>query len=122
MFTTLMRLAYQRKIIEINDWVDQVAGIGRERQKQLLDYALRLLRENFLLHMDQDKLNFMTSREAEFSSRFSSFIHQGNIHELVAEFNKAGNHIEANGNARIVLMDLSIKVIRLLMQKAPQAD
>jgi DNA polymerase-3 subunit delta' len=34
LFTGLMRLCYSRKIIEINDWVEQVAGLGRERQKQ----------------------------------------------------------------------------------------
>lgn len=117
-FTRLMRLAYARNIIEINDWVEAVAGTGRERQKQLLDYSLRLLRENFMLHMKQAALNFMSSKEAAFSVKFSPFIHEGNIHELVASFSLAANHIEANGNARIIFMDLSIKVIRLLMQKA----
>ena len=120
-FTGLMRLCYSRKIIEINDWVDSVAGLGRERQKQLLDYSLRLLRENFMLHMEHDQLSYMSAREAEFSGRFSPFIHEGNIHGLVASFNEAGNHIEANGNPRIVFMDLSVRVIRLLMQKAPPA-
>ena len=121
LFTTLMRLAYSRSIIEINDWVDKVAGLGRERQKQLLDYSLRLLRENFMLHMEEEALNYMSVKEAGFSERFSPFIHEGNIHMLVESFSEAGNHIEANGNPRIILMDLSIKVIRLLMQKAPQA-
>ena len=117
-FTRLMRLAYGRNIIEINDWVEGVAGTGRERQKQLLDYSLRLLRENFMLHMEQPALNFMSRKEAEFSGKFNPFIHQGNIHDLVESFSLAGNHIEANGNARIIFMDLSIRVIRLLMVKA----
>lgn len=117
-FTQLMRLAYGRNIIEINDWVERVAGSGRERQKQLLDYSLRLLRENFMLHMKQPRLNFMSRKEADFSGRFSPFIHEANIHELVEEFSLASNHIEANGSARIIFMDLSIKVIRLLMKKA----
>ena len=121
LFTGMMRLCYSRKIIEINDWVEGVAGLGRERQKQLLDYSLRLLRENFMLHMEQGDLSYMSAREAEFSSRFSPFIHHGNIHALVESFSEAGNHIEANGNPRIVFMDLSIRVIRLLMQKATQA-
>jgi DNA polymerase-3 subunit delta' len=120
LFTGIMRLCYSRKIIEINDWVEEVAGMGRERQKQLLDYSLRLLRENFILHMAQADLNYMSEREAGFSEKFNPFIHEGNIHALVETFTEAGNHIEANGNPRIVLMDLSIKVIRLLMQKAGQ--
>ncbi len=117
-FTRMMRLAYSRNIIEINDWVEGVAGMGRERQKQLLDYALRLLRENFMLHMKQPALNFMSSKESEFSMKFSPFIHEGNIHDLAESFSLAANHIEANGNARIIFMDLSIRVIRLLMQKS----
>lgn len=117
-FTTLMRLAYSRSIIEINTWVEQIAGTGRERQKQLLDYALRLLRENFMLHMEHAELNFMSRKETEFSEKFSRFIHSGNIQGLADSFSLAGNHIEANGNPRIVFMDLSIKVIMLIKQKA----
>jgi DNA polymerase-3 subunit delta' len=121
LFTGMMRLCYSRKIIEINDWVEGVAGLGRERQKQLLDYSLRLLRENFMLHMEHGDLSYMSAKETEFSTRFSPYIHHGNIHDLVESFSEAGNHIEANGNPRIVFMDLSIRVIRLLMQKATTA-
>ena len=120
LFTGLMRLCYSRNIIEINDWVEQVAGLGRERQKLLLDYSLKLLRENFMIHMDSSDLNYMSRKENEFSEKFNPFIHEGNIHALVESFNTAGNHIEANGNPRIILMDLSIRIIKLLMQKAPQ--
>ncbi len=121
LFSSLMRLCYSRSIIEINDWVDKVAPLGRERQKQLLDYSLKLLRENFMLSLGQKDLNFMSRKEEEFSRKFSPFIHEGIIHSMVETFNLAGNHIESNGNPRIILMDLSIKVIRLLMQKAPVA-
>jgi DNA polymerase-3 subunit delta' len=117
MFTDLMRLCYSKKIIEINNWVEGVAGLGRERQKQLLDYSLRMMRENFMLHISQRGLRSMSAREAEFSGNFHPFIHEGNIHSLVEAFTLAGNHIEANGNPKIIFMDLSINVIRLLMVK-----
>ncbi len=120
-FTELMRLSYARDIIQINGWVERVAGMGRERQKQLIDYSLRLLRENFMLHLEHETLIFMSAKESDFSRRFSPFIHDGNVYALAEAFTLAGNHIEANGNPRIILMDLSIGVIRLLMQKAPAA-
>ena len=119
LFTEIMRLCYARDIIKINDWVERVAGMGRERQKQLIDYSLRLLRENFILHLEHDTLNYMSARETEFSKKFSPFIHEGNVHALAEGFTLAGNHIEANGNPRIILMDLSIGVVKHLMQKAP---
>jgi len=121
LFTEVMRLCYSRDIIQINGWVERVAGIGRERQKQLIDYSLRLLRENFILHMEHENLNYMSAKELDFSRKFSPFIHEGNVHALADAFTLAGNHIEANGNPRIILMDLSIGVIKLLMQKAPVA-
>ena len=122
LFTELMRLGYARNIIEINGWVERVAGAGRERQKQMIDYSLRLLRENFILHLDNESLNYMSAKELAFSTRFSPYIHAGNVHALAEAFTLAGNHIEANGNPRIVLMDLSIGIIKLLMQKAPSAN
>ena len=118
LFTSLMRLCYARDIIAINQWVESVSGLGRERQKQLIDYSLRLLRENFMLHLENTQLNYMSRKEAEFSSKFNPFIHEGNIHALAEGFTQAGNHIEANGNPRIIMMDMAIGIIKLLMQKA----
>jgi DNA polymerase-3 subunit delta' len=121
LFTELMRLCYSRDIIKVNDWVERVAVMGRERQKQLADYSLRMLRESFILGLDQEGLNYLSAKESEFSEKFSPFIHEGNVYALVEAFTEAGNHIEANGNPRIILMDLSIRVIRLLMLKAQAA-
>ncbi len=121
LFTEIMRLCYSRDIIRVNDWVERVSLMGRERQKQLMDYSLRMLRENFILGLEQNGLAYMSTKEAEFSEKFSPFIHEGNVYALAENFTEAGNHIEANGNPRIILMDLSIRVIRLLMQKAQAA-
>jgi len=118
LFTELMRLCYSRDIIRVNDWVERVAVMGRERQKQLADYSLRMLRENFILGFKQEGLTYMSAKESEFSEKFSPFIHEGNVYTLADAFTEAGNHIEANGNPRIILMDLSIRIIRLLMLKA----
>ncbi|PID93364.1 MAG: DNA polymerase III subunit delta [Bacteroidetes bacterium] len=114
-FTSLMRLCYSRAIIDIDNWVNDVANLGRVKQKQLLDYSLRLLRENFMMHMDEPALNYLSSMEADFSKKFSPFIHERNVFILAEEFQEAANHIEANGYSRVVFMDLAIKVIRALI-------
>ena len=49
LFQALMRLAYQRKIKELKQWSEQLASMGRERQKRFLTYFLRLIRENCIL-------------------------------------------------------------------------
>ena len=46
LFTGLMRLAYSRKIIEINDWVDAVAIMGRDPHPRMQVESLVLRSED----------------------------------------------------------------------------
>ena len=116
-FVFLMRRCYMREIIEIQQWTERIAGWGRERLKMFLTYGLRLIRENFMLNLQQEEITFMSRKESEFSGKFSAFIHQGNVYGMAREFERAIDHIEANGQAKIVLLDLAIKNILLLKQK-----
>ncbi len=115
-FTYFMRKCYKREIIDINTWVERMAGLGRERLKLFFSYCLRMIRENFVLNLKQNDISFLSKKEDEFSQKFSAFIHSGNVYDLTSEFEKASQHIEANGYARLVLMDLAIKTILLLKQ------
>ena len=49
---------------------------------------------------------------------FAPFIGASNISEIYKEIELANYHIERNGNAKIVLTDLSIKLTRLLHLKS----
>lgn len=121
LFTTFMRHCFQRKIIEISDLVDQFAALGRERQKQFISYSLRLVRENFMLNLEKEELSYMSRKEEEFSKKFSSFIHAANVFDIVEELTMAHNHIEANGNPRIIFMDLAVQIIILLKMEPDMA-
>lgn len=113
-FVSLMRLSFKKDIISLIAWVDEISGIGREKQKMFLSYCLRMVRENFMLNTGNKKVTHMAGYEDEFSVKFSAFIHPDNVASLYEEFNKAYNHISANGYARIVFLDLSLKILRLL--------
>lgn len=113
-FTSLMRLAYQRKIIDIIDWVDQVARIGREKQKGFLAYSLRLLRENFMLNIQRNEIVYLTQKELNFSKKFSEFIHHDNVGNLYEVFNRAHADIEMNAYNKIVFLDAALKIVKLI--------
>jgi DNA polymerase-3 subunit delta' len=115
-FKNLMRFAWKRDIISIVNWSEEAAAIGREPQKYFLVFSLHLIRENLMLTLDQmkNRLVFMTGEEAEFSSKFHPFINQENISSFADELNLAHAHIEANGNAKIVFLDLALKLTRLI--------
>ena len=46
--------------------------------------------------------------------KFAPFVSGNNIHEIFKELSDAAYHIERNGNAKIILTDLSIKLTRLI--------
>lgn len=118
-FVYLMRKCYGREIIDIQKWTDKMAGWGRERLKQFLTYSLRMIRENFILNLKQEKISYLTKREADFSTKFSPFIHTGNVFKMAKEFELAIEHIESNGYAKLILLDLAIKNILLLKEPSP---
>jgi DNA polymerase-3 subunit delta' len=115
-FKNLMRFAWKRDIISVIGWSEEMASTGREAQKNFLSYSLRILRENLMLSLDQMKnsLVFLAGDEASFSDNFHPFINQKNIYPLTEEFNLAHSHVEANGNAKIIFLDLALKVTRLI--------
>ncbi len=113
-FVELMRLSFGKKVAELVEWTDEVSGTGREKQKMFLANAMRLVRENFMLNLGKKDITHMAVYEDEFSEKFSRFIHRENVYALYEELNTAYNHISANAYARIVFLDLSLKIIRLL--------
>jgi DNA polymerase-3 subunit delta' len=113
-FKELMRFSYGRKYADLFKWVDQVAGVGREKQKSLLYYFLIILRENFIYNLKNRELTFMSDQEEEFSKRFSPFINERNIQELTEVFETAFAHIGMNGNPRIIFTDVSFKIVKLI--------
>jgi len=117
LFVSLMRLAYQRKIREMKLWSENLATMGRERQKNFLAYVQRMVRENFINNFNMPSIVFMNEEEEKFSSRFSPFINERNVMGIMDELNEAEKHISQNVNARMVFFDFALKMIVLLVQK-----
>lgn len=115
-FTSLMRLAYMRNIGELKTWSLTLADIGRERQKNFLTYAQKLLRENFIYNFHMPELNYMNQKEAQFATRFARFINERNVFPLMKELDLAWQDISRNVNPKMVFFDLTLKIIVLLIR------
>ena len=96
-----------------------MAKIGREKEKTFLIYSLELLRANFLLNQIPEHKSVMVKlaeEENAFSTKFSAFITEKNIFIFAEELEKAISDIGSNAYAKIIFLDLSIKVMGLLKQ------
>lgn len=117
MFILLMRLAYSRNIKELKKWSEAAAGFGREKQKSMLVYFLRLIRENFVYNFRNAELNYMTQEEEDFARKFARFINEANVMEMADMTTKAIRDIGQNANAKIVFFEYSLRTIMLLLQQ-----
>ena len=121
-FVTWVRAAFLAKgkkgaVLDLISWSETIAKTGRETQKQFLQYCMHFFRQAMLLNYKVPKLVFLEPQTAFELAKFAPFIHGNNIMDIHQELEDALYHIERNGNARIVLTDLSIKLTRLLHKK-----
>lgn len=117
LFVMLMRLAYIRKVQDLKKWSENIATFGREKQRRMLNYFLRMIRENFVYNFHQPELNYMTVAEENFSKKFSRFINEANVIEINEVLSLAKRDIAQNANPKIVFFDMALKMIILLIQK-----
>ena len=117
MFVLLMRLAYMRNIHDLKKWCETAASFGREKQKRMLTYFLRLVRENFVYNFNNPELNYMTQEEEDFARNFARFINEANVVEISELLQLCIRDIGQNANAKIVFFDMTLKMIVLLIQK-----
>ena len=117
LFVSLMRLSYMRRVKEMKQWSEQVASLGRERQKSMLRYCQHMVRENFIYNFHRDSLNYMSSAESDFAVRFAPFINERNVIGIMDELQLAQRDIEQNASAKIVFFDFALKMIVLIKNR-----
>ncbi|WP_264520000.1 ATP-binding protein [Flavobacterium sp. N1994] len=119
-FVDWVRAAFRAKgnaaaIQDLILWSEEIASIGREGQKQFLNYCIDFFRQALLLNYQTEKLVYFEPTVEKFTlEKFAPFVSGGNINAIFNELSDAIYHIERNGNAKIILTDLSIKLTRLI--------
>lgn len=122
-FITWVRSAFRAKgnasvIQDLITWSDEIAKTGRESQKRFLHYCSNFFRQAMLTNYKANNLVFFEAQATDFDIRkFAPFVHGGNIEDIHNAIEDAIYHIERNGNAKIILLDLSMQLTRYLHQK-----
>ena len=105
------------QIKDLQKWSEQMASMGREKQKRWLIFFLRMTRENFMYNFHHEELNYMTQKEEDFARNFARFVNENNILPINDVANLAIRDIGQNANAKIVFFDFALQMIVLLLQK-----
>jgi DNA polymerase-3 subunit delta' len=114
LFVQMMRLAWNLDVKGIRQWTEQVSKLTRDGQVRFLQKAQKMIRENFVLRLNNRQLTYMNKAEMEFASKFARFIHEKNVVLIMEELALAEAQIAQNGNAKIILFHLEILLYKLL--------
>lgn len=121
-FVNWVRTAFRAKgnvavVQDLIKWSDLISKTGRETQKRFLEYCLEIFRQALLINYKSEELVFMETKTGFDLNKFAPFVNAANILDIEKEISEAIYHIERNGNAKIILLDISIKLTRFLHRK-----
>ena len=113
-FSAWMRSCWARDGRAMVEGSESFASLGREGQKRFLHFALHLVRQSIVGHYGAKELVRLTPAESAFLTKFSKFIHHDNVMALREALEEAHRDVAGNVNGKLVFVDLSLRVHRLL--------
>jgi DNA polymerase-3 subunit delta' len=123
LFVQWLRFCFANKGIEIVGFVDQLAKMGRENQKNFLRYGISFIRECCLLIAGAGELVHLPAGELETAQKMTSVMNISMCQAIIAELEKAHYHVERNANPKILFLDVSLQIIGFLkLKSSPQGN
>ncbi len=114
LFIRLMRLCYGSKFIELFDWADEMASLGREQQKQFCAAGTSVLRSCYLLGVGMPQIAGTPEAHIQFCRNFAPYVSEVSIEPLIAEFELLLTHLRRNGNPKILFTHFAMSVSKII--------
>lgn len=113
-FLEWMRTCFKGNGVELVTWVDKFASIGREKQKLFLKYGLHFLRELMILTATGNENLRLRGEELTTALKMKTVISLNKIEPISKLFDECSYYIERNANPKILFLDASIKMNKIL--------
>lgn len=113
-FSSWMRFCFSGKVDELQKWVDDLSGSGREYVKNFIGYTTQMIRAAFIYKFGDPKLLRVNEQEKQFLIKFSGFLSSGNLSEIIHSLDEAVVATERNANLKILFLNLSLYIGRQL--------
>ena len=97
-------------------WVEEIARLGREKQKQFLRYFTHLL-EQALRHRTMAGDDHLPDKDRDFAARLNRIADVSQQEALVKELEQASYYIERNANSKILFHALTIRLYHIIQDK-----
>ncbi|WP_247237790.1 DNA polymerase III subunit delta' [Telluribacter sp. SYSU D00476] len=112
-FADWMRSCYRNDVVHLVKLADAFDAMNKETQKGLFEYSLRLFRDMLVWTQGAGELLRVPGEELSFVQNFSKAVSMNALEGMIGEVNEAYYHVERNVRAKMVFLDLSLRVAQL---------
>jgi DNA polymerase-3 subunit delta' len=117
-FAEWLRMGYGNRVPDMAVFADQIAGWGRENQKNFLRYGISFLRECALLISGADELVKLPLSAMDTAKKLSAHVLSLTMAEaIISELETAHYHVERNANPKILFLDVSLQLVKIIKFK-----
>lgn len=120
-FVEWFRICYKGSPTELVKWVDRFSKIGRENQKHFIHYALFFMRELMVIQLMGNNKARLQAKELQVAEKMSLAVNFDQIEQIKKLLDETFYYVERNANPKVLFLDLSVRIHRVLRKKAMHA-
>lgn len=113
-FTEWMRACFKKNYGSLVSIADYYHGLDKLSQRNLMNYSINMLRETMLHLSGANAIHRTRGDELKFVQDFSKVMSIEKVEKSFSLINEASYHLERNGSAKMIFLDLSLKLSRAL--------
>lgn len=113
-FTEWMRACFANKFGTLVGMAEEYHALDKVSQRNMISYSMNMMRETLLYAAGAESINRTRGEELEFVQRFSKVLDVEKIEKSFRLLNDAGYHLERNGSAKMIFLDLSLQIAKTL--------
>lgn len=98
-----------KNVIAISKWVEEVAKIGRENQKNFLRYCLHFFRQCIFIQLAITQQTSLSREEINLSQQLMQQIGLEQLERLSTLLNKSIYYVERNAHSKVLFLNLSVQ-------------
>lgn len=113
-FTEWMRACFKRNYGALVGIAEAYHGLDKLSQRNVMTYSINMMRETMLHVAGANAINRTRGDEFKFVQDFSKVMSLEKIEKSFKLINEASYHLERNGSAKMIFLDLSLKLSKTL--------
>lgn len=113
-FTEWMRACFKRSYNTLVAMAEEYHGMDKLSQRNMMVYSINMMRETLLHAAGADAINRARGEELKFVQDFSKVMNIDKVERSFKLMNDASYHLERNGSAKMIFLDLSLKLSKTL--------